>query len=113
MSTNISVHSVSSREKQIERLRSSQLRDQSKINNLCNQTVAGREVPPQTTAPHSTLLLRTLLSIAIVLTVIAIDSGKIEIAEISSKEIFELISTDYSISMKNWLRENIYYRPIK
>ncbi|MGN0424576.1 MAG: hypothetical protein ACI4FY_04595 [Acetatifactor sp.] len=106
--------SPGTREKQIESLRASQQRDRYQMNAMCqmNRTASDEEVPIQT-SPHSTFLLRTILSIAAVLTVITLDSGKIKIAEIGSNEIFELLSADYSASMKNWLQQNIYYRPVK
>ena len=106
--------SAGTRERQIESLRASQQRDRYQLNAMCRmKSTASEEEASVQASTHSTFLFRTILSIAAVLAVITLDTGKIKIAEIGSNEIFELLSADYSASMKNWLQENIYYRPVR
>ena len=106
--------SAGTRERQIESLRASQQRDRYQLNSMCRmKSTASEEEASVQTSTHSTFLYRTILSIAAVLAVITLDTGKIKIAEIGSNEIFELLSADYSASMKSWLQENIYYRPVR
>lgn len=110
-----SIETTINKSREIDSMRENLLRNQYKLQQFrdSRQREPITSTPTPAGLPLPSLLVRALLSLLLFVTILFLDNGKIENAETGSKKIFELISADYTIIIQDWLKDNIYYRPIR